>query len=300
MPDRTSTGAMLVQGTAVGAQPQQPQQPMQPMQPMQTQFGAVPGAIPQQVMPMQQQHYGGAQPVQHYGGAQVHQVSTFTPQVAQVTSMKWDGGLCECFDDMEICLIGWLCSCVMYGQTKERAGTGASPDRAAPVFARSAMTELAAPAGDCCCAATAMAIGTHTWFIVSYIAGALTFGLGWIVSTFIFAMIFGCWFGQGRSDIQARLGLVSAARSACADCAATVTVGRCCKQEDEGNNKLCYGLWCFLTCGIVPHLALCQEARAVKQRWLANGQQPLGPPIVPMAPVSAQGYAQPGQYAAMG
>ena len=141
MSDRTSTGAMLVQGTAVGAQPQQPQQPMQ------TQFGAVPGAIPQQVMPMQQQHYGGAQPVQHYGGAQVHQVSTFTPQVAQVTSMKWDGGLCECFDDMEICLIGWLCSCVMYGQTKERAGTGASPDRAAVVFARCAMTELGRSAG---------------------------------------------------------------------------------------------------------------------------------------------------------
>ena len=147
MTDRTSTGAMLVQGTAVGAQPQQPMQPG--LQPMQTQFGAVPGAIPQQpqMMPMQQQQHYGAQPVQHYGGVQVHPVTTFTPQIAQVTSMKWDDGLCGCFDDMEICLIGWLCGCVMYGQTKERAGTGASPDRAAVVFARCAMTELGRSAG---------------------------------------------------------------------------------------------------------------------------------------------------------
>ena len=142
-------------------------------------------------------------------------------------------------------------------------------------------------------------------YIVSDIANIATgiitgmWGLGWIVSMGIFAMIVGCWLGQGRSEIQARLGLVSAARSGCADCCRD-SDGRCCKQEDGGNNQLYYGLWCFLTCGIVPHLALCQEARAVKQRWLANGQQPLGPPIVPMAPISAHGYAQPGQYAAMG
>ena len=48
-----------------------------------------------------------------------------------------------------------------------------------------------------------------------------------------------------------------------------------------------YAVYAPCVCCLFGWCATCQESRAVKSRWLANGQQPLGGPQVPLQPVDS-------------
>ena len=48
-----------------------------------------------------------------------------------------------------------------------------------------------------------------------------------------------------------------------------------------------YAVYAPCICTFFGWCATCQESRAVKSRWLANGQQPLGGPQVPLQPVDS-------------
>merc|ERR1711970_562862 len=36
----------------------------------------------------------------------------------------WQQGICNCFDNLGLCVLGWCCTCVVFGQNSEKLGIG--------------------------------------------------------------------------------------------------------------------------------------------------------------------------------
>lgn len=102
-----------------------------------------------------------------------------------------------------------------------------------------------------------------TWWILSVVMTVLSQLTCGIAGCFV-CPLYGCMLGGSRSEIQRQLGA-----------------------SDDPVNKRNY---CFFTCccPLVLLCALCQEARAVKARFQANGNRPLilEPSLVPIMPLT--------------
>lgn len=226
---------------------------------------------------------------------QVVGVQQDTPQ----TQIVADGTLCGCFDDFETCcLTFWTCGIHPYATNRERAGVMAclpSVALVAPILLISVLVNSYAavayqiPYEECVVTApshmnsTALAhlaecqkANMFAWpsdpdcnpCFEKYSAfmrfSRLTEAVG--VVLMFYSMIL---YGRNRSQLQVALG-----------------------QPDAGCVNYILYAPCFAAC--CATCALCQEARAVKGRWVANGRQPLTSNVrVSLQPgVSTVAYAQ--------
>ena len=197
------------------------------------------------------------------------------------TTIALDASLCDCFADTETCLLGLCCPCLVFGQTRARAGLQACLPAAmtllVPVLVCFIEPQLyqayylgAVLLDDTGLSKDYLACVENTANVpaLGSLAQAVWCMPGSVlaVSLQLGFLLFSCQLlARNRTALQRALGL----------------------PETRILNLLLY------LCVFFPGLcALCQEARAVKARWQANGQQPLTSSIqrpLPPGPPTAKG-----------
>jgi Cys-rich protein (TIGR01571 family) len=219
-----------------------------------------------------------AQPVAQAQQVMVQQQTIMVQQQQRMQPMMMeeaitnDLGVFGCFNNCGSCLLGWFCSCVLYGQTRERAGLQACLPAAMTIgipmlvfyaiygavvvppymdvmqcISNNAGQQHQDPA--IACQTESAALSAHSRYMYPLV--------------FVLYLFYGYTMGTNRSALQKITNV-----------------------PDEGPMNYLLAAFCF-TC------AVCQEHRVIERKWIQNNRQPLSSdPVMPLGTMSAGGYAQ--------